>query len=301
MHRLEFTESENPWAPTAAVAEINADTGSGLELVGLAEQIGGISSAAFVRWPDGRECALTRSDLPIDRMRQTAEVLSALRSRGLPLPRHDLVVMLADGLLAVVQERLPGRSPHRMTAEVVDTMVAANEWFAGLLADRPDVPARRLHLRRETPTDAYRHDVLAGYGPSGRRLLDRIREIGATEPYEMRGDDLVHPDFNPGNVLLDDAGRVTGIVDWNGGVSRGDRRFALLRIVINLDAEGDPSWVEPEATERLDEIIRRRIEPDLLRAYWAAAMVERAYEAIRKGFPPERIEDTIRFAERHLV
>ena len=42
-HRMEFTESENPWAPTAAVAEINVHTGSGLELVGLADQAGGTS------------------------------------------------------------------------------------------------------------------------------------------------------------------------------------------------------------------------------------------------------------------
>ena len=29
-HRLEFTDSENPWAPTAVIAEINERTGSGL-------------------------------------------------------------------------------------------------------------------------------------------------------------------------------------------------------------------------------------------------------------------------------
>lgn len=41
-HRVEFTDSENPWAPTAVVAEINARNGCGLEVVGLAEQTGGL-------------------------------------------------------------------------------------------------------------------------------------------------------------------------------------------------------------------------------------------------------------------
>ena len=72
-HRLEFTDSENPWAPTAVMAEINERTASGLELAGLAEQTGGTSSAAYVRWPDGRNGVLTRTTTPLDRMRQTAE------------------------------------------------------------------------------------------------------------------------------------------------------------------------------------------------------------------------------------
>lgn len=53
-HSLKVTAAENPWAPAAVIAEINDRTGSGLELIGLAEQQGGVSSAAFVRWPDGR-------------------------------------------------------------------------------------------------------------------------------------------------------------------------------------------------------------------------------------------------------
>ena len=64
-HKLEFTLSENPWAPTAVVAEINDHTGSGLELVGLSDQVGGTSSAAFVEWPDGRQAALTRTTTPL--------------------------------------------------------------------------------------------------------------------------------------------------------------------------------------------------------------------------------------------
>jgi hypothetical protein len=139
-HRLEFRLSENPWAPTAVVAEINGRTHSGLTLVGLAEQVGGTSSAAFVRWPDGREAALTRTTTPLPVMQQTARVLATARVHGLPVPRHDLVLELADGYVAVVQERLPGRQIRDVDAVVIDALVSMNGRFADLLADQRDVP-----------------------------------------------------------------------------------------------------------------------------------------------------------------
>lgn len=213
-HRIEFRQSENPWAPTAVIEEIIECTNSGLVLVGLDEQIGGTSGAAYVRWPNGRDAVLTRTTTPLDRMQQTAEVLAMARSKGLPVPRHDLILPLADGYLAVVQERLPGRPSRHIDIHVVETMVAANERFAGLLADRSEVPV-----------------------------------VGPTA-----GSDLVHTDYIPDNVLYDENGRVTGIVDWNFGVARGDRHFALIKLRNDLDNRAN---VEPEAIQRLDEILRR--------------------------------------------
>jgi hypothetical protein len=90
-HKVEFRLSENPWAPTAVIEEVNARTGSGLVLTGLADQVGGTSSAAFVAWPDGRESAMTRTSTPVAEMRQTAAVLNEVRRQGLPVPAHQLV------------------------------------------------------------------------------------------------------------------------------------------------------------------------------------------------------------------
>ena len=41
--------------------QVYVERGAGLELTGLADQVGGSSSAAFVKWADGRESALTRT------------------------------------------------------------------------------------------------------------------------------------------------------------------------------------------------------------------------------------------------
>lgn len=83
---------------------------------------------------------MTQATVPAARMRQTADVLEMARHRGLPVPRHELTVELDNGVVAVVQERLPGTQASHVDAEGVDALVAVNDRFAGLLADRPDVP-----------------------------------------------------------------------------------------------------------------------------------------------------------------
>ncbi len=297
-HRIEFTESENPWAPTAVIAEINGRTGSGLELVGLAEQTGGTSSAAYVQWPDGRPGALTRTWTPLARMRLTADVVSMVRSHGLPVPRHDLVLELADGAVAVVQERMPGSHASHVDADVIDVMVAMNDRFAGLLTDHPDVPRPPAF---PPPGDHRWHETLGRYSDHSRRLLGRLTEMDRTCAVQMTGDDVVHLDYSVGNILFDEHGQITGVIDWNFGVARGDRRLALLGMKVHLTNEGDGYGAKPEAVDRLDQILADTIDPALLRLYWAHVTVHRVHWAIENNLPPERIGQELDLAERHLT
>jgi aminoglycoside phosphotransferase (APT) family kinase protein len=295
-HRVEFTVSENPWAPTKVVAEINEKTGSGLELVGLAEQVGGVSSAAFVRWPDGREGAITRPNISLEWMRQTAEVLSMLRAQGLPVARHDLVMQLSDGKVTVVQERLPGAHATHLGAEVIDEMVAMNERFAGLLVQRPDVPpppAFPAPANGEHPWQ----ETLGRYSDRSRRLLQRILEIDGGAPFEMTGDDVVHTDYSFGNVLFDERGKISGVVDWNFGIARGDRRAALLGMRDHLVRDAD--WCEGQqvAIDRLDEIFGAVFDADLLHIYWCHRSVGSVHYAMINGFRAEKIEHDLHVAE----
>jgi len=300
-HRLEFTESEHPWAPTAAIAEINARTGAGLALTGLADQTGGTSSAAYVRWPDGRECALTRTDIPLDWMRHTADVLTLARAEGLPVPRHDVVIDLSDGRLAVVQERLPGAPPRRVDASTIEAMVRVNARFAGFLA-RHRQAADLPHFLGAAQGDGQPlHQALERYNDRSRLLLGRIREIERTEHPEPPAGDLVHPDYGLGNVLFDESGTITGIVDWNGGATRGDHRFALLKLAINIAAEGDQYGVLPDARARLDEIMTTTIESGLLRLYWARWTLFKVAHAIQGRFPAARVTAEIERGEERLA
>lgn len=288
--------------PRGLVGAINAEAGCGLEFQGVAEH-GESGGAAFVRWPDGRDGVVTTSPMSLAQMRQTADVLSMVRSTGVPVPRHDLVLELANGTVVIVQERLPGRHPARTDAAVIDAMVAMNDRFAGLLAGRREVPIPPLYLRQSGPIFP-RHETLAEHSDRSRRLLRRIREIGEGDPYEMVGDDLVHTDFTVPNILFDESGRITGVVDWNFGVARGDRRFGLVKLLFDLtwDASGDGGLqhVVPGAIDRIDEVLEKTLEPDVLLRYWAHWTLTMLHWTIRSGHPGV-IDLHLELGERRLV
>ncbi len=289
-HKLEFRFSENPWAPTAVIEEVNARTGSGLVLTGLADQVGGSSSAAFVEWADGRESALTRTRTSSAVMRQTASVLNDVRRQGLPVPEHQLVLELSDGYVAVVQERLPGRHASALNSTTAAAFVAMNDRFAGVLRDHPEVP------RPKAFPDRTFEDTVGRLGERGRRLLARLLEIDGGRPFRMQGDDLVHTDYTPGNVLFDDAGDVSGVVDWNNGAVRGDRYYALIGL--HWGSVGRRT-VGAEEFKQVEEKLAR-LSPATRRSYEAHWMVDKVHESILKGFPPERVEDDLARAEKTI-
>lgn len=269
----------------AVVEEVNERGGCGLTFVGTADH-GESGGAAFVRWPDGRPGVVTRSPIPIGQARLTGDVLAELRSGGLPVPQYDAVVELPDGTAAIVQERLPGEPARRVDVSVIEAMLALNERFAGLLAGRHDVPVPPLYLR-QSGAEFPRHETLAGYDARSRRLLARILEVGAAEPHEMTGDDLVHTDFTVPNVLFDESGLVTGVVDWNFGIARGDRHFGLIKLRFDLtwsalDLTGDERLAMQGAIERVDAALDE-LDPVLLRMYWAHRTLYQLHWAILGG------------------
>lgn len=274
-------ETYDRFAARPVIAEVNDRLGVGLTLVGLAVH-GDSGGAAYIQWPDGRQGVLTLPPTTMSRMQVAADVLTLVRSRGLPVPCHELAVELADGRVAVVQERLPGRPAERITVDVINAMWATNEQFRDVLADRPDVPIPSLHLRHSAP-DCPRHDLLESYDDQTRRLLERIHEVGAEPPTEMTGTDLVHLDYARGNVLFDTEGVITGVVDWNLGVARGDRRLGLVCLRSDLewtvlDPQRNP--VDRSAIDRLDQIIEEQIDPSLQRKYWAYWTLQKLHWAI---------------------
>ncbi|ONI74288.1 hypothetical protein BWI15_13230 [Kribbella sp. ALI-6-A] len=75
------------------------------------------------------------------------------------------------------------------------------------------------------------------------------------------------------NVLFNRSGEVTGVVDWNLGVARGDRRFGLVKLMFDLTWAAAVPGVEQRPTaaalERIDELVHSTIPADTLRIYWA--------------------------------
>ena len=135
-------------------------------------------------------------------------------------------------------------------------------------------------------------ETIGAYGPSGDRLLTRLLEVDGGRPHRMTGDDLVHTDYSPGNVLFDDAGQVSGVVDWNFGVARGDRHYALIglqwgSVGARTIKPQEMAYIEAAVSE-LGPVLRSRYE-----AHWATYQVHRS---IIERFPVDRIESDLAFA-----
>jgi hypothetical protein len=223
---------------------------------------GGEVGAAYVRWPDGRRSVLTEGRT------RTGPLVDRARAAGVPTARQELVAHV-DGVRVLVQQRLPGVPPTTIDAALIRQLLAVNDRFAGLLADDTAPRPAPLFLTTDGPGFCL-HQPLAAYDARTARLLDWVHEVGA-DTSQMTGDDLVHMDFQPGNVLVDD-GRLTGVVDWD-GATRGDRHFDLVTLKFTLTGRA-PHLLGP-IDERLTAI------PRLRRAYWAHMSLRQVDWSIR--------------------
>jgi hypothetical protein len=222
---------------------------------------GGQVGAAFVRWPDGHRAVLTCQPAGSSAaVRRTESLLAVGRAHGVPAPRYELVADLPGGV-AIIQELLPGFSPAPLGRGTVESMIEVNRRCRGLLAGRDDVPAVPLYLRADGPGYCL-HEPLARYDRRTARLLAAVEEAGAAVPERLAGDDLVHLDFHPENVLVDAAGAVTGVVDWD-GAGRGDGYLDLftLRFDLARRAPGLGRW--------LGEQLAGAAPEDVILASWA--------------------------------
>ncbi|WP_432967949.1 aminoglycoside phosphotransferase family protein [Dactylosporangium sp. CA-233914] len=207
---------------------------------------GGEVGAGFVRWPDGRRGVLSEGNPA------SAPLLDIARAAGIPAPHYELV----DGRV-IVQTLLPGAPPERFDAALVDEMSAVSRRCAGLLR-HTEVPPLQLYLHEPGPGFCL-HGSLETHSPRTAALLAAIRAC----PLELLpGDDLVHVDFHPGNVLVSPTGEITGVVDWD-GAGRGTRAFDLVTLLFYATRQA-PALV-PGLLAQVTDLA----PPSVLAACWA--------------------------------
>jgi hypothetical protein len=246
---------------------------TGVELSYDGQCAGGEVGAAYLRWPDGHRSVLTCQPAGNGAMaRQQARIVEVARNAGVPAPRYELIAELPDAV-AIVQELLPGTRPAAVGWRTVESMVEVNRRCRGLLADRADLPAPSLYLRSDGPGFCL-HGPLAEYGRRTARLLAVIETAGLTVPGELDGDDVVHLDYHPENVLTDELGTVTGVVDWD-GANRGDARHDLYALRFDLARRS------PALGHRLAAMLRPATPAELELAWWAHLSLRYVDWAIR--------------------
>jgi hypothetical protein len=208
-----------------------------------------------LKWePDGVSQAL----------RAEAVVLSErLRSQaGWPVPRQR--THADHGLLFVLQDFMAGSSPASLDDQTVEHLLALHEARVGLA--RPGDPSHWPEALIDTLTIGGRgyclHEPLRGYDKRTARLVASIEEFGAgLDPDDLNGDDIIHWDLHPGNLLVED-GALTAIVDTDFAMV-GDAAFDLVTLALTSLAlpcgPGVHSRLFAIAFEELDEAPNPRI------------------------------------------
>jgi hypothetical protein len=302
---LEHAEARRIVAPPRfdaprTVQQVNALTGADLVLAAYAVE-GSSGGAAYVRWPDGRQSVISLVPREPGGLARDGSILSSVRQRGAPVPQYELVVPV-DGGTALVQECLPGTPPGYIGRAHIDKMIQVTESFAHLLPGRSDAPQLNLHLC-QSGRQLYWHETLASYDRRTRRLLAQVQEIAGGSEL-VPGDDLVHMDFTPGNILFDVSGQVSGLVDWHGlnGLARGDRYFGLvvLRFDLAWGSSLDPNYpgVNAAGLGRLDDVLGS-LPVSSLRRYWASMSLRMVDWTIR-ACTPAAVDHQLAFAATRL-
>ncbi|MFG2224736.1 phosphotransferase [Streptomyces sp. NPDC048644] len=272
------------------VAALRTRTGVRLALDGPCP--GGQVGAAYVRGPDGRRSVLKwrPHSLVADLRAGPLAVVDALRSAGCPAPATELIAQVGHAVV-MVQELLPGTEIDRFDQRFLEQALELNRLQAGRLADRPGVPAVELHLRADGAGYCL-HGPLRRHNRRSAALERRVAAVGADFPARPAGQDAVHMDFQPGNLLAAD-GSITGVVDRD-GAARGDRRFDLVTLRFGLHAK-EPG---PGVVQRLDAVLDALPE-EVLRPAWAHMSLRMADWAIRH-FGPADVEHWLDLAEQRV-
>ncbi|WP_195909236.1 phosphotransferase [Microlunatus sp. Gsoil 973] len=275
---------------------MNDRTGASLRLAGLADR--GEVGAAYVQWPDGRTGVLTRSAAPVDVIQRTGRLLAGAAAAGLPVPAYQKIVDLGTQRV-IIQERLPGSPPDNVDNRLVGDLLDLVDRFTGLGDGGVDL---ELYLTSSGPGFCL-HETLAGHNDRSRRLLARIRAIAAEQPDDRpeSGNDLVHLDFHPANVLVD-RGRISGLVDWD-GVARADRRFALVTLSFDLSIRlrtgTECRGLDGSGVERVVEQLACAAVEDV-RRWWAHMSLRQVEWTIRHGYDRAVVDWYETIAERGL-
>lgn len=190
---------------------------------------------------------------------------AVLQQCGWPVP--TIAFWHADPHFAfVLESQMPGNRVVGVSATLCHqmlTLLAATSSHTSDISIPPTAWVAFLEqsLHDDLPISACRPRALER-ASLGRRVLAQARNaLTAARPALRTAHDIIHGDFSVGNILCDDAGALTAVLDWQqAGV--GHRGFDLIGLewdlALRLDVGSAPALalVTAQVDEQIEEPVR---------------------------------------------
>ena len=246
---------------------------------------GGETGAHRFSGPDGRPLVIKWDSTDVGRIarREGVGLSERLRLRaGWPIPAET--IHEAEGITFIIQEFMAGSPPEAMSHALIEQLLELHRRRMGM-AEPSDVDRwseTLITTLTHGGTGYCRHDALRGYTDQTRSLIERVEHCGADlDPGHFGGEDIVHWDLHPGNLLVLD-GQLSAVIDTDFAMI-GDGRFDLVMIALTslgVDCEPDVTVrLFSEALDPLDELTAQ--------AYLAHLFVRLIDWPIRRSNPAE--------------
>jgi serine/threonine protein kinase len=186
-----------------------------------------------------------------------------MADRSVPIPRL-LERGTAGDYSYLFYEFADGEWPPRVTDSLAEQMLALTDLQRDAAPQPdPDWPAKVAGMITEGDPSLDIHPQRLRGHPTGRRILRTAQAaLDACDPEYLRSTDVVHGDFAPENLLVDD-GRISAVIDWEQSRA-GDVAFDLAGVIYDIEL-GQKAG--PEVLTALYRAIAARVSPDAWRVY----------------------------------
>jgi len=266
-----------PVAPKLDIDKVIASISSvgGPEIAPVRPLSGGSVGAWAVRRPNGAISVLTwrpptAGTDASSAANRVADLVSIARASGVPAPAYEDVVALPGGGVVVLQEFIEGQRPVPARRLITDLLVLSEHRRSALRGTDHSAQPASLYLTGDGPSYCL-HGPLRDHSRPTRRLIDWIETIGQSDGDVLPGDDLVHFDYHPGNMLAapDDPSRIVAILDWD-TASNGDVAIDAVNLALDLVLYGTDASLVDQIVDHLyqttpDSVLRRCWAHGLLR------------------------------------
>jgi hypothetical protein len=267
--------------PTSLLATINEQHGTSFALAERYADGESRTGAYAVNDATGRHGVLKWHPDPalIDRLREIGAATARLRERGYPAPLYWVVGCIGSACYSI-QEMLPGTPLRTVTPALVPRLMGLNALQKGqAIPHRQDWPDRVVDTVLHGGDGYCLLTPLRTYSAETAELLTTLQALVARhqdERYEMA--DLVHFDFNPANILVED-GVISGVIDWQDACS-GDCAFDLVTLLFY-------AWDAPAVRDQLWQHTLERVGPGVLSVYLAHLILRQVDWSIRHHGPQD--------------